>query len=885
MPALHESYASKYIKPEFHTLYSFILHDEAEKLVAELTQKNINELIGISDWKGVTLLGVAILGGKLDIVKKLLAIEGIDIELAFEGTGSALGQALSWYLSSYTNDSEKSIYKRIILEILTKNPSLTHNSVINILQKAPKDDPVIILIEKIIAFQQCDKNNVIKKSELASNIGILSWKLEDKDRGREWFKIASNCTLEISNSDSFNEINYPQNKINSNANISDEDSLDECSSDESLSDEYSSDEDSSDELSAYTRELTIEEEKKSIENLNEAIKLNPKNVINFMDLGDIYFRTNKFENALVTYKKAIELNPKSQLIYMCLASFYTKLNKFDDAIETYNKILELNCDFSFSAYKALGFVYSMKYQFKDSANAYKKAIELVPEDITNYAFLAMSHEEQNNFKDAIDAYKEGIENWITNPYIECYESIIPLIVNGLASSEKKMGKCIDEALVLKVLSNINDNALRTTLHDELEKIVKKPFLKNLLPQAAKNYELITTQKEKKAQQKILIQQDQKVQSENSQEFGKNENRYKLANNNYLPAVYELMNYYLSRTVQIVGSERRKLYLCTKVLLLSTHPEMTKKRFGDMTENKLQSYITEATDYLKSQSIKPGFKYAKFAEWCLNLVNEQKSQNYMLLNPDAFLIKRAYLDEFKSDVEHAMHEVNNSYFSTKYLKSNSAKLLNEKLQENTKVQYIDEPLMDHAAILKKLKDNMEQEKQVMVSPSASSMPASAQPSAFSFIHDEPEQQSNLLSAACSSSSAKVTQDLGLMSSPYLQIGKEDVEVNTTKNIPTADILNLEFFSSKERAEALKDSPAVSTTIPVLNTIKNTKPKTELEKLGMLVAAANYGDALPYQVVKPVLAEAASSSSGLFSHTRKNATHTVKTTPNKNKVQLV
>ncbi|GEM_PF-4803128 len=410
-----------------------------------------------------------------------------------------------------------------------------------------------------------------------------------------------------------------------------------------------------------------------------------------------------------------------------------------------------------------------------------------------------------------------------------------------------------------------------------------------------------SQKEKTEQQQKLIVEDKKLQvkSRRSYRIRSWGYQYALVNDDYLPAVAELMHYYLNRSSIFQGSVRRKLYLCTKVLLLSTNMEMVKKRFSGMTEESLQAFIKEATDYLTFKAAEVGFKYLDFAKWCLAIVDEQKNQNKILLNPDAFLLKPAIPENFKSHIKHAMHELNMSSFATPLLASNFLGLVAGKIKEEVNVLYIEEPLEDVVGIIKKLKTSvMQKAKPVIESApqaakiwvSASCIPASVKqaqigPSAPSFLGDDTSVDfSNAYvvrmdepSAACSS----IIEDEGLMSSLYLQLGRPQAsEVLPKASLSSAsvktepsDILNLDsldsmkvkdFFTSPVSAAAM--APTYEYTTPpggivlddassqVVAALNIARPSSDVKEVhGILIAKCHFGEALPYsssRLFKPI-----------------------------------
>lgn len=94
-------------------------------------------------------------------------------------------------------------------------------------------------------------------------------------------------------------------------------------------------------------------------------------------LGDKYFENNRFEQAIVIYKRVLELNPKDVDTYndMGLALHYA--GRSDSAVEMLRKGTEVMPSYQ-RVWLSLGFVLTSKGKDEEAKAALKKAIELNP---------------------------------------------------------------------------------------------------------------------------------------------------------------------------------------------------------------------------------------------------------------------------------------------------------------------------------------------------------------------------------------------------------------------------------------------------------------------------------------------------------------------------
>ncbi len=130
-------------------------------------------------------------------------------------------------------------------------------------------------------------------------------------------------------------------------------------------------------------------------------------------------------------------------------------------------------------------------------------------------------------------------------------------------------------------------------------------------------------------------------------------KHELSHGDYLPAVADLMNYYQAFSLIRRGSVRRKIYLCTKVLLLTLDSKFTAE-YLNLSLDAVDKYKQQATEFLDIYLTYPAYK--KFAAWCRILVSTERAKKTILLNPDALMLKQGLADGFMDDIKHAMNEL-------------------------------------------------------------------------------------------------------------------------------------------------------------------------------------------------------------------------------------
>lgn len=121
--------------------------------------------------------------------------------------------------------------------------------------------------------------------------------------------------------------------------------------------------------------LDYTDPQKSIEYLNNAIKLQPKFGTAYFLRGNTYAKLNQHQRAIEDFNKAILLKPKDADIYQSRGVEYTMLLRYQPAIEDFNKAISLKPDRA-DVYKCRGYVYFSQGNKERGCADAKKACDL-----------------------------------------------------------------------------------------------------------------------------------------------------------------------------------------------------------------------------------------------------------------------------------------------------------------------------------------------------------------------------------------------------------------------------------------------------------------------------------------------------------------------------
>ena len=170
------------------------------------------------------------------------------------------------------------------------------------------------------------------------------------------------------------------------------------------------------------------------ENTESIIQNYPNSFILWNILGVSAYEIQKFDYAIMSYKKAISINPKYEHAYNNLGIILRHQGKLDSAIEAYEKAISNKPDNALF-YNNLGALFSEKGKNNEALEACKKAILLKSDYAEAYNNLGAVLRDQGKISEALEACKKAI--LLKSDYAEAY--------NNLGAVLRDQGK-ISEAL-------------------------------------------------------------------------------------------------------------------------------------------------------------------------------------------------------------------------------------------------------------------------------------------------------------------------------------------------------------------------------------------------------------------------------------------------------
>ncbi|UCF05722.1 MAG: tetratricopeptide repeat protein [bacterium] len=137
---------------------------------------------------------------------------------------------------------------------------------------------------------------------------------------------------------------------------------------------------------------------KAIQFYRRFLALEPENTDALNSLGCVYERIGKLEKAANSIRAALHLAPGNSRIGVNLGIILEKLGKVDDAERILRDVIGRECSYG-AAYNALGCLLANRYEYKEAASLFSRAVELEPSNISFHVNLGRIREKLSRIEE------------------------------------------------------------------------------------------------------------------------------------------------------------------------------------------------------------------------------------------------------------------------------------------------------------------------------------------------------------------------------------------------------------------------------------------------------------------------------------------------------
>jgi tetratricopeptide (TPR) repeat protein len=142
-------------------------------------------------------------------------------------------------------------------------------------------------------------------------------------------------------------------------------------------------------------------------NYNFGYVTRPPSNTHYSNLGRIYVREGRLDEALTALEKALLINPDAFEARTNLGIVYSKKGLIEEAIGEYQKALKINPDYG-PAHTNLGNIYGSTGRPDEAMAEFQKAIASNPDNAEAHYNLGIIYRSKGMFSEAIDEYKKTL---------------------------------------------------------------------------------------------------------------------------------------------------------------------------------------------------------------------------------------------------------------------------------------------------------------------------------------------------------------------------------------------------------------------------------------------------------------------------------------------
>lgn len=149
----------------------------------------------------------------------------------------------------------------------------------------------------------------------------------------------------------------------------------------------------------------------------QLLRENPKDVSLLKQLGDIYMKSGKDNEALPIFKRIIEIDRRDIKSIIVMGGIYRRLKDYDQSIAVLEQALVIDGNNSEISYN-LGFTYKAMGNLDAAISCFEDAVEENPNDVLAFNHLGSIYAQKGEIEKSIQSYLRGLKVDPNHPILQ-----------------------------------------------------------------------------------------------------------------------------------------------------------------------------------------------------------------------------------------------------------------------------------------------------------------------------------------------------------------------------------------------------------------------------------------------------------------------------------
>ena len=159
----------------------------------------------------------------------------------------------------------------------------------------------------------------------------------------------------------------------------------------------------------YWAKNTTEDDDKALADYSQAIRIDPRYAVAYINRGLIWYRKNNIDSAIDDYTKSIEINSKDPMAFNNRGNAYKKKGELDNALADYDDAIKLDKQPVAIRFANRGNVWLDKGDYERAIADFDEAIKIDPDFPAAFTGRGLAYEKKGDIERAKVDFTESLK--------------------------------------------------------------------------------------------------------------------------------------------------------------------------------------------------------------------------------------------------------------------------------------------------------------------------------------------------------------------------------------------------------------------------------------------------------------------------------------------